>query len=144
MDKLTKKVSQKPEVNMLIVALLTPEKRLEMRLVHRSFRDQHVPNAERNHPLSYSIQMGKAKRSVRKTSAVKLAYNRIKKIQGLDKASIYLKTINLGYNKILTIEGLNKCKNLVELYLFKNKIQKIPEGAFDGLVNLKLLYLSKN
>ena len=75
---------------MLIVAMLMPEKRLEMRLVHRSFRDQHVPNAEKNHPLSYSIEMGGEKRSVRETTAVDINNADIEKIEGLDKAAIFI------------------------------------------------------
>ena len=58
MDDLIKKVGKKPEANMLIVAMLRPEERLKMRLVHRSFRDEHVPNAEKEYPLSYIIEIG--------------------------------------------------------------------------------------
>ena len=79
-----------------------------------------MPNAEMNYPLSYSIEMGNKKRSVRKTNEVKIGFKNIKKIEGLDKASIFIESIWLRNNKIVTIEGLNKCKNLVKLVLFGN------------------------
>ena len=44
----------------------------------------------------------------------------------------------------MTIEGLNKCKNLKRLILNRNEISIIPEGAFDGLVNLEHLDLAEN
>ena len=75
---------------MLIVALLMPEKRLKMKLVHRSFRDQYVPSAEKNYPISYGIEMGKEKRSVRETTKVDLTSEDIEKIEGLEKASIII------------------------------------------------------
>ena len=121
---------------MLIVAMLIPEKRLEMRLAHRKFRDKHVPNAEKNYPLSYNIQMGEEERSVRETTTVDIHKSCIKKIEGLEKASIFIEQILLDRNKIVKIEGLNQCKNLIKLVLWQNKISKIPKGAFDCLVNL--------
>ena len=68
----------------------------------------------------------------------------ITKIEGLDKAWIYIKQIDLQCNQIVTIEGLNRCKNLVYLNLGYNKITKIDDGAFDGLSNLKELHLYRN
>ena len=135
MNELKKKVSQKPEVNMLIVAMLRPEDRLVMWKVNKKFRE-HLKNAKMNYPLFYIIEMGGTKLSVRETTTVDLSYKNIKKIEGLDKASIFIENIWLGSNKIVTIEGLNKCKNLAKLHLNANLISKIPEGAFDGLVNL--------
>ena len=114
---LTKKVSNLLEVNMIIVALEPIEKRIEMRLVHRHFRDYHVPNAEKEYPCSYSIEMGEAIVSVRETTHVDLEDREIENIEGLDEAWMFIQSINLWGNHIVTIEGLNKCKNLVKLYL---------------------------
>ena len=80
--------------------------------------------------------MGEEIRSVRETTAVEIREKEIEKIEGLEKASIFIKHIDLNFNQIVTIEGLNKCKNLAILELDDNKILKIPEGGFDGLVNL--------
>ena len=88
--------------------------------------------------------MGEQKRSVRETTEVNLGFKGIKKIEGLDKAGIFIEMIYLNDNQIVTIEGLNKCKNLVNLVLECNYISKIPEGAFDGLVYLKELKLGGN
>ena len=77
--------------------------------------------------------------SVRETNTVEFYGDHtknIKKIEGLDKASIFIEKFILRFDNIVTIEGLNKCKNLVKLDLWNNYISKIPEGAFDGLVNL--------
>ena len=88
---------------MLIVALLRPEERLKMNLVHRSFRDKHVPNAQKNYPLSYSIELGDTKCSVRNTSQVKLMRKKISKVEGLDNASIFIESLDLRTNLIVTI-----------------------------------------
>ena len=80
--------------------------------------------------------MGEEIRSVREMTAVEIREKEIEKIEGLEKASIFIEHIDLNFNQIVTIEGLNKCKNLAILELDDNKILKIPEGAFDGLVNL--------
>ena len=64
--------------------------------------------------------MGNKKKSVRKTNEVKIGFKNIKKIEGLEKASIFIESIWLRNNKIVTIEGLNKCKNLIKLVLFGN------------------------
>ncbi len=106
---------------MLIVAMLSPEERLEIKLVNRKFRE-HVKNAEMNHPLSYSIEMGGTKLSVRETTTVNLTRKNIEKIEGLDKASIFIERLDFRFNKIVTIEGLNKCKNLISLDLSFNNI----------------------
>ena len=60
------------------------------------------------------------KRSVRETSKVRLNGVDIEKIEGLEKASIFITKLWLNSNKIVKIEGLNKCKNLVVLNLSKN------------------------
>ena len=117
---LTKKVRNLLEVNAIIVALLRKEKQLEMKLVDQSFRDMHVPNAEKEYPCSYRVEMGEAIVSVRQTTHVDLGSRNIKKIEGLDETWMFIETIKLYNNKIVTIEGLNKCKNLVELGLGDN------------------------
>ena len=83
-------------------------------------------------------------RSVYKTSVVNLEDKNIKKIEGLERASVYIKELLLCDNNIETIQGLNSCKNLVFLDLGDNKISRIEKGAFNGLNNLKELNLFGN
>ena len=113
-------------------------------MLSNRFRDYHVPNAEKEYPCPDIVQMGDAKTSVRETKEVRFGYKNIKKIEGLDKAWMFIKKIDLRENQIATIEGLSSCKYLVELSLYNNKITAIPSGAFDGLVNLEQLNLNCN
>lgn len=113
-------------------------------MLSNRFRDYHVPNAEKEYPCSYIVQMGDAKTSVRERKEANFRYGNIKKIEGLDKAWMFIKEIYLCGNEIVTIEGLSSCKYLVELSLIGNQITAIPTGAFDGLVNLEKLYLHDN
>ena len=88
--------------------------------------------------------MGNHMQNDRQTNEVDLEDRHITKIEGLDNAWVFIKRVDLCDNQILTIEGLNRCKNLVYLNLAANRITKIDDGAFDGLVNLEVLGLGDN
>ena len=75
---------------MLIVAFLRPEERLKMKIVHRNFRNEHVPNADKEFPLSYIIEMGGQRESLFKSTTVDLMSKSISKIEGLNDASIFV------------------------------------------------------
>ena len=49
----------------------------------------------------------------------------ITKIEGLDKAWMFIERIDLWDNQITTIEGLSRCKKLVVLDIRANQIEKI-------------------
>ena len=95
MEALTKKLRLKPELNMLIVAAFKPEMRLEMKLVHRSFCNEHLQSVEIFHPCSYNVAMGEAKASVRKTASVNFDNKKIDKIEGLDETCLFIDEISL-------------------------------------------------
>ena len=65
------------------------------------------------------------KYNVRETKRVSFYNKGITKIEGLDKAWIFIETIWLPSNLITTIECLSRCTKLVFLDLSYNKIEKI-------------------
>ena len=129
---------------MFVVAMFWYKGRLEMKLVHRNFLDENVPAAQKFLPCNETVQMGDHRINVRETHEVRLLEQGITKIEGLDNAWMFIERIYLNGNQIVTIEGLNRCKNLGSLNLARNRITKIDDGAFDGLVNLEELYLGLN
>ena len=110
---------------MLVVAMFMRKGRLELRLVHPNFLNKNGPAAEDEYPCSEIVKMGNHKQNVRETNMVKLYKKGITKIEGLDKAWIFIERIDLQNNQITTIEGLSRCTKLVVLDLRFNKIEKI-------------------
>lgn len=67
----------------------------------------------------------------------------VEKIEGIESCT-QLVELELYDNRIKKLENLNHLSNLVILDMAFNVIKEITPGCFDGLVNLKKLYLSAN
>ena len=55
----------------------------------------------------------------------------ITKIEGLEKAWMFIEKIRLDFNQITTIEGLSRCTKLVKLNLSYNHLTKIDNEILE-------------